>query len=150
MGIYKNGVIDSTKTLPVIVSPDAGSLKKIYKVVDQFGLKTDIVIASKHRDLEGKITHTEVPLREEHDGRDFLIIDDICDGGRTFVEISKEIERTLSNTSGDVNLVVTHGIFSAGFTELENYFDKIYCTNSVSDITDDKRTKLVYQLNVLQ
>lgn len=34
-------------------------------------------------------------------------------------------------------LVVTHGIFSAGFEELSQYFNGIYCTNSYKDITKE-------------
>ena len=30
-------------------------------------------------------------------------------------------------------LVVSHGIFSKGFSELSKYFEGIYCTNSYSD-----------------
>jgi ribose-phosphate pyrophosphokinase len=52
-----------------------------------------------------------------------VIVDDICDGGRTFLEIAKTIRSKKRNISifGDkIYLVVTHGIFSAGFDELKN------------------------------
>lgn len=57
-----------------------------------------------------------------------------------------------------IYLIVTHGIFSKGFDELAKYFDGIYCTNSVKDITDGtivntfsrhrQINSLVKQLNV--
>ena len=118
----------------VLVSPDGGALKKIYDVAAEFQI-TDIVTAIKHRDIKtGKITHTEVPLKPlEHEyGKKFVIVDDICDGGRTFIELAKAIRE---RTQGcEIYLVVTHGIFSAGLLELSRYFQKIYTTNSVHEI----------------
>jgi ribose-phosphate pyrophosphokinase len=46
---------------------------------------------------------------------------------------------------GVVQLVVTHGIFSAGFELLEQYFDGIFTTNSIKDISETEKVK---QLNV--
>ena len=130
-----------------LVSPDAGALKKMYHVSEHFGIDK-MVIANKHRDIKtGKITHTEVPgLTQEPGSKNFVIIDDICDGGRTFLEIAKTIrkEREDSVFNDKIYLVVTHGIFSAGFSELKNWIDGIYCTNSVKDVDNE----LVKQLNI--
>jgi len=79
-----------------------------------------------------------------HDAdKDVFIIDDICDGGRTFIEIAKAVDevRKLSSSVkrehyGKNYLIVTHGIFSAGFDFLVQHFDGIYCTNSVKDVRD--------------
>jgi len=131
----------------ILVSPDAGALKKMYHVSEHFGIDK-MVIANKHRDIKtGKITHTEVPgLTQEPGSKNFVIIDDICDGGRTFLEIAKTIrkEREDSVFNDKIYLVVTHGIFSAGFSELKNWIDGIYCTNSVKDVDNE----LVKQLNI--
>jgi ribose-phosphate pyrophosphokinase len=138
---------NSAKEKLYLVSPDAGALKKIYNVAENFGIN-QIVIANKHRDIKtGKITHTEVPgLTQEPSSKNFVIIDDICDGGRTFLEIAKTIrkEREDSVFNDKIYLVVTHGIFSAGFSELKNWIDGIYCTNSVKDVDNE----LVKQLNI--
>jgi phosphoribosylpyrophosphate synthetase len=75
------------------------------------------------------------------EGRDCIIVDDICDGGRTFIEIAKQLPNTNSLT-----LVITHGIFSKGLKELEAYFDKIITTNSLlqePDITMSKKLKII-------
>lgn len=131
----------------ILVSPDAGALKKMYHVSEHFGIE-NMVIANKHRDIKtGKITHTEVPgLTQEPGSKNFVIIDDICDGGRTFLEIAKTIrkEREDSVFNDKIYLVVTHGIFSAGFLELRNWIDGIYCTNSVKNVDNE----LVKQLNI--
>lgn len=130
-----------------LVSPDAGALKKIYDVATAVEC-TDVIVANKLRDLKtGKIIRTEVPnLDHEPGSKTFVIVDDICDGGRTFVEIAKAIRdvRTKEIFNDKIYLVVTHGIFTAGFEELEKWFNGVYTTNSVKEIEND----LVKQLNV--
>lgn len=139
-----------------LVSPDAGALKKVYNVAENFQID-NIIVANKHRDIRtGKITHTEVPgLDNESGKRKYVIIDDICDGGRTFIEIAKAIleKRPKEIYGTEIYLIVTHGIFSAGFSELSKYFDMIYTTNSYSDVDMDSMLEyfgkdFVKQLNV--
>ncbi len=118
-----------------LVSPDDGASKKIFSLARELELKNQIIICSKDRDKEGKLTKCVVPISATgiitSPKKDYIIIDDICDGGGTFINIAKEI-KSLRN---DVNiyLIVTHGIFSKGFVELSQYFDGIYCTNSYRD-----------------
>jgi ribose-phosphate pyrophosphokinase len=123
-----------------LVSPDAGALKKVYDVAAHFSLDS-IIIANKHRDIQtGRITHTDVPgLDKVATPMNFVIVDDICDGGRTFIEIAKVIKTerpTRKFTEDKIFLVVTHGIFSGGYEKLDEYFDTIFCTNSVKDIAN--------------
>lgn len=125
-----------------LVSPDAGAYKKIFDVATWFNIN-DIVTASKVRDVKtGKILKTVVPLDKVDTDTKYVIVDDICDGGRTFIELAKII--IAQNQDAKIYLVVTHGIFSAGFEELNNYFEKIYTTNSIKDIDNSN----VKQLNV--
>jgi len=126
------------------ISPDAGALKKVFHVADAVKYRNEVIIASKHRNLEtGKIDYTNVPMSVNDADKDVFIIDDICDGGRTFIEIAKAVDevRKLSSSVkrehyGKNYLIVTHGIFSVGFDFLVQHFDGIYCTNSVKDIRD--------------
>src|SRR5580692_8825044 len=113
----------------ILVSPDAGSLKKVSKVAQVFGNR--MVRADKNRSvIDGSITGTVV--YSEHVGdSNFLMVDDICDGGRTFIELGKELRKL---TNGQINLYVTHGIFSKGLTPLlgewkdeSGVIDNIYC-----------------------
>ena len=98
----------------ILVSPDTGSLKKIFKVAQKCGFK-DVVRADKIRDVAtGKITETVV--YSEHVGdKDFFIVDDICDGGMTFIQLAKELKKL---TTGDIYLYTTHAILSKGFAPL--------------------------------
>jgi ribose-phosphate pyrophosphokinase len=144
-GIFSEQDLDRVK----LISPDAGALKKVYNVAENLNYTEPIVIAAKHRDMAtGQITHTEVPLGETSSSDDFFILDDICDGGRTFTEIAKVIKANVwpngEHHEGKIFLIVTHGIFSAGYEELEKYFDMIYTTNSINTHTNPK----IQQLNV--
>ncbi len=60
-------------------------------------------------------------------GKYCVIVDDICDGGRTFIELAKTLKE---GGAQRVVLYVTHGIFSKGIYPLEKYIDEVYTTNS--------------------
>ena len=108
----------------VIVAPDLGAAKRAGECARLVGAA--LVHAEKVRSTDtGAITATVVhggPVGE----RDFLIVDDICDGGRTFTELARVL-RPL--TRGRVRLYVTHGIFSAGFDALAADIDRIHVAN---------------------
>lgn len=119
-----------------LVSPDAGAYKKIFDVAKKFGIQ-NIITANKVRDMKtGNILRTEIPVLNQHDDIKYVIIDDICDGGRTFVELAKAIKD--GRPTARVYLIVTHGIFSAGFKELGKCIEHIYTTNSYRDVVDDE------------
>jgi ribose-phosphate pyrophosphokinase len=111
----------------IIVAPDAGAAKKA-RAFAQLGGFAGLVQAEKVRELStGNILETRV--QSEHIGdKDFLIVDDICDGGRTFTELAKVL-RPLTN--GKIKLFVTHGIFSAGEKVFDNLIDEVYTANPV-------------------
>lgn len=141
----------------ILVSPDAGASHKIYKLAEQIGYKGDIITCSKERDTEGKLTKTIVPYTNSTIcvGKDYIIVDDICDGGRTFINIAKALLKKFESEEWDdytpkIYLIVTHGIFSKGLLELKQYFDGIYCTNSYKDFIGDadEKYQFVKQLNV--
>ena len=141
----------------ILISPDAGASKKIYKLAEQIGYKGDIITCSKERDIEGKLTKTVVPWKEgQLFDKDVIIVDDICDGGRTFINIAEVIKNKTKGWKYEtkIYLIVTHGIFSKGLEELGEYFNGIYCTNSYQDYEPDNDGQdyiyphLVKQLNV--
>lgn len=143
--------LESNKGSNSIISPDAGSLKKIYPLLEYIKFEGSLLIASKHRDIKtSKILSTELQISQP--GNNTYIIDDICDGGRTFIEIAK-IFRNRYGDNYKLYLIVTHGIFSNGYEELSKYFDGIYCTNSVKDCGDywgnDLQKTNVKQLKVI-
>lgn len=127
---------DGARDRICLVSPDAGAYKKVYDVAKEFKIEK-IITANKVRDMKtGNILRTEIPVLDQHNDLTYVIIDDICDGGRTFVELAKVIKE--GRPTAKVYLVVTHGIFSAGFKTLNEYIDGIFCTNSYRDVADDE------------
>jgi ribose-phosphate pyrophosphokinase len=143
-----NDLVDIKNPSQVIfVSPDAGASKKIYKTLEKTGWdSSDIITCSKERDTEGKLTKTVVNKDEIYqsivDQKDFIIIDDICDGGATFINIVKAIRELADfkdyNISSKFYLIVTHSIFSRGTDELLSYFNGIYTTNSYKEHNNEK------------
>ena len=114
-----------------IVSPDAGATKKAMGVARAFN--SPIVEASKVRETKsGNIIATEV--HGDVTGQDCLIVDDICDGGRTFIELAKKLK---VRGAKSVALFATHGIFSKGLNVLKAYIDQVYTTNSFCDLESD-------------
>lgn len=126
----------------VLVSPDAGALKKIYDVA-KLGF-TDIAVGNKVRDLStGDIIRSDID-RQDFGGKDVFIVDDICDGGRTFIELAKVMRK---RNCGKIYLYVTHGIFSKGEDVLFEHIDHIVTTNSISDTTTSDNKTIIEIIN---
>jgi ribose-phosphate pyrophosphokinase len=118
-----------------LISPDGGALKKIYKVSEFLG-GVDVVECSKSRDVKtGKLSGFKV-YEDDLNGTDCLIVDDICDGGGTFIGLAEELKK---KNAGKLYLAVSHGIFNKGF-EVLNCFDGIFTTNSVKDLDGENVT----------
>lgn len=117
--------LDNFTVKPTIILPDEGSGYRYDWSLLKHNLK--IVNCSKHRDAAtGKLTHFEVPEITTSAG---LIVDDICDGGATFIGIAKKLKEQQPDVK--LYLYVSHGIFSKGLDDLQRYFEHIYTTNSV-------------------
>lgn len=122
-----------------IVAPDAGATKKAFGIAQAFG--RNFIAASKVRDVAtGQILRTEVGC-ESIDG-DCLIVDDICDGGRTFTELAKALK---AKGAAKVHLYVTHGIFSQGLAPFEGLIDSIFCTDTFLSAAKEEGTTAFYQ-----
>jgi len=65
-----------------------------------------------------------------------LIMDDICDGGATFIAESMILRDIFPDKK--LELFVYHGIFSKGIDVVANNFDRIYMTNSYQEINHPK------------
>ena len=108
----------------VIVIPDKGAGNRVLAMTD--GTDFTVTSCSKERDLAtGKLSGFVVHDPDEVKGKRCLIIDDICDGGGTFVGLAKVLRAAGAKS---VDLFVTHGIFSKGRV-LEG-IDEIYSTDS--------------------
>jgi len=113
-----------------LVSPDAGALKKIHHVA-QTVEASQVVECLKMRDVRtGKLSGFTV-MENDLMGKTCFIVDDICDGGGTFIGIAALLK---ARNAGPIILIVSHGIFSKGFSLAG--IDAIYTTNSYSDFVE--------------
>lgn len=111
----------------LLVSPDAGASKKTAKIAQVYGV--DVIQGQKIRDPKnGAIIKTEI--QGDVCGKRVLIVDDICDGGRTFIELAKRLKQ---EGAEEIMLFVTHGIFSNGLHVFEGLIDSIFTTDSFQD-----------------
>lgn len=71
-------------------------------------------------------------LEDSPSYKPILIMDDLCDGGATFIAIAKWLDEHFSDRHR--YLYVIHGLFTKGIDELLDHYDKIYVTNSYREI----------------
>lgn len=116
--------------LVAVVAPDGGAEKRAAKVAQKLGVP--LVHAWKKRDVAtGKLSGfgmeaIGIGSSFGSSGR-LLVVDDICDGGGTFLGVAEKIEER----GYTADLFVTHGIFSQGTEKLLSKFKHVYTTDSV-------------------
>lgn len=106
----------------VILSPDAGAYKTVFKTVSKLKIDCQVFSCSKSRSHETGVITTIVPDIDPE--KTVLIIDDIALGSRTFLGIKERLKNK------NVYLAVSHGIFNENVSLVSNTFTKIYTTNS--------------------
>lgn len=129
----------------LLVSPDGGALKKIYKLSEHLG-GMPVVECGKMRDVStGKLSGFKV-YADNLEGVHCLVVDDICDGGGTFTGLAAALKQ---KGAGQLFLAVSHGIFSKGMDVLAGCYDHIYTTNSVKEINHDFLTQIIINHGLL-
>jgi ribose-phosphate pyrophosphokinase len=122
--------VDLTKRQ--VVSVDLGSYKKLSEIC------TNLTLCYKSRDKEtGKITDFvvgDIPNPEEG----VVIIDDLCDGGATFLSCAKAIRQKYPSMPS-IDLFITHGVFSKGLSELSHTFNEIYYCDTYDTFSSGPR-----------
>jgi ribose-phosphate pyrophosphokinase len=116
-----------------LISPDEGARTRYN--LDKYGL--DVIVGGKKRDAEtGKLLgfHIDDNIKD-YDAA--LIVDDICDGGGTFIGLGGEIMKVAPGLL--LGLYVSHGIFSKGLEPLDAVFDWVF----TSDYTYHKREEIL-------
>lgn len=122
--VKKNHNLFSQQYYSGIIAPDKGAVGRAQSVADV--LDIPVFLAEKTRDFEtGKLTGFSI--EELPANGSFLIVDDICDGGGTFLG--------LAEASGlrkeQLDLFVSHGVFSKNALQaLPEKFGHIITTNS--------------------
>jgi ribose-phosphate pyrophosphokinase len=132
VGLYKKmGIYDG------VIAPDAGAAARAGKVAE--ALNVPLYQASKHRDPEtNKLSGFR--LDDLPSNSHYLVVDDLCDAGGTFLGLAGVI----NENGATADLFVTHGLFSKGAVErLNKVYNKIYTTNSI----DSPRSGVEYIFN---
>jgi len=114
-------------TLPdpyaAVISPDAGAEKRAGTIARYLGVP--LIHAWKTRDVsDGKITGFGIEPNYFGPQDQVLVVDDICDGGGTFIGLAENIH-------AEADLWVTHGLFSKGVEELDRFYMRMICTDSI-------------------
>jgi ribose-phosphate pyrophosphokinase len=106
-----------------VICPDEGAHERTERVAKTLNLP--VFYAKKHRDFQtGKLTGFECePVPET--GR-LLVVDDICDGGGTFMGLADAINVDRER----LTLWVSHGVFSGRANQLTEKYGQIYTTDS--------------------
>ncbi len=123
----------------VLVAPDAGATKKVEKVAQFFG-GMEVIQGFKKRDLKtGALSG--FGYIGDVDGKHLLIVDDICDGGGTFLGLANKLS---DGGAKSVSLYVSHGIFSKGIDILlDGGISYVYTTDSFEHGCENSRLETI-------
>lgn len=126
--VVRNVLPFDFKRPDVVVAPDLGAIDRATKVATKLGC-SDVIFATKTRDKNtGRITSTNLPEDFILMNKSVMIVDDISDGGGTFIPLAELLKE---RGAREVTLLVSHGIFSRGLENLKPAIDKIYCANII-------------------
>lgn len=125
-----------------VVVPDAGAEKRILHTISSFkksfpgsdDVEFKLIQCLKTRDLStGAITGLTLCQNSKVDFElPTIVMDDLCDGGKTFLEIANLV------IVRDLDLIVTHGVFSKGVNPLLAEYNCIYTTNSFQEFPENQ------------
>jgi ribose-phosphate pyrophosphokinase len=124
-----NNLIEKLKP-DLVVFPDEGAQKRY----PHLAKRPHVVFAKKRDQATGRIEGYSLCMDKGNPeqlvpGRRLLVVDDLCDGGATFLFLAKELNEKYKPASLD--LFVTHGLFSKGRKPLEDAGYTLHTTNSL-------------------
>lgn len=125
---------------PYWVIPDSGAFKTQFKQIENIEYPNFITCMKSRNHKTGDI-ETVVNVGDLS-GQACFIVDDICLGGRTFIQIAQKLRE---KNCGELYLIISHGVFNQGIEHLLEYFDYIYTTDSICNIEHEKLK--IYKLN---
>lgn len=114
----------------VLVLPDYGAYNRYKEELMKY---PKVITATKVRNntkgeppMTVELDSIILPKIDEND--EFTVIDDLCDGGRTFTLLAAELRKL--NPKMKLNLVVTHAVNMDGLLIVSKYYDNVFITNS--------------------
>jgi ribose-phosphate pyrophosphokinase len=129
----------------VIIIPDKGAITRTRGIIKRLNLNNPIAICDKQRDSQtGQLTGFRL-VSGDVSGKHCLIVDDICDGGGTFVGQASVLSEAGALS---VSLCVTHGIFSKG--KILANISEIYTTDSYQAFPEKNNSNFHVLTNFLE
>lgn len=114
------------KQTSTICFPDKGAQSR-YNLFNE----TANIVCEKVRDVNtGELKEFKVVNPKEFKGGDITVIDDLCDGGGTFIGLAPKL-RDLHPTK--LRLVVTHAVQLNGIKRVAEVYDEVVITNTYED-----------------
>ena len=124
----------------ILCAPDDGAYGRVQDIVDKFDFRRPIAMHKVRCPETGRILEMKSDkYNRDIEGWNILIVDDICDGGATFIETAEILK---AQGAANLYLYVTHGIFSKGLGQLLEHFKHIYCHHVLHDDTFQSTDKL--------
>ena len=120
-------VINNLSNL-ILVSSDAGGNKPLQKLCEKLGWKGETFSALKSRKyVNGKSELIQEVLKDDFEGKDLLLVDDMCLYGGTFIGLANLFrERNV----GKLYLAISHLTVSNPNPLLFDLYDTIFTTDS--------------------
>ena len=135
----------------IIVHPDAGAAVRYSHDAHPK------IVAHKKRDIAtGKILSLELRndaddvvsrVVEKHPQAQFLVVDDLCDGGGTFAALAQVLRERYPDRQR--RIFVTHMVNSRGIQALADNYDQVTFTNSYRDWRDAEGVEIPKNVSVV-
>lgn len=124
-----------------IICPDKGAIERALQFAEHGSTFNEIVVCDKQRDFAtGRFTGFKMPPLPAVG--EYVIVDDICDGGGTFNLLAEEFLRDPYGPESRLSLFVSHGIFSKGVSNIHPKITEIFTTDSWCNVADPRLTVL--------
>jgi len=117
----------------ILASSDAGGFKPLMKLCEKLDWKGETFSASKSRKYsDGETKLTQSVGLQDFEGKDILIVDDICVYGGTFKGLANLFRE---RNCGKLYLAISHLTIEnhKGNDHVFKYFDKVFTSNSKFD-----------------
>lgn len=128
-----HGVVNAPTPTFSVIAPDEGAEHRASMVAGRFGVP--LVQAHKKRDADNNFRvgeYTVDPVETDY----AVVIDDICDGGGTFLALADAIDMPQDR----LRLWTTHGIYSKGTDALYSKYGMLASTDSINHTTSIHHT----------
>lgn len=107
-----------------LVAPDKGASERY------LGFDFSVICQKNRDEATGSLTEFSAKSLTNVSDKNLLVIDDLCDGGGTFVGLAPKL-RELAPKS--LSLLVTHAVQRAGIDRVAAYYDNVFITDTYKD-----------------